>query len=111
MHADTHVCRVFHDSFKITDADKVRMSIGVISPTELKADAEMSLMSIGKGRCIVARFHIAPQDFEQSWNSVFIWMSEQGYKKADRSPFEIYHGSMGTAIDGKLEVDLCIPIE
>ncbi|HPH82145.1 MAG TPA: AraC family transcriptional regulator [Flavobacteriales bacterium] len=110
-HADTHVCRVFHDSFKITDADKVRMSIGVISPTELEADAEMNLSNMEKGRCIVARFHIAPQDFEQSWNSVFIWMSEQGYKKADRSPFEIYHGAMGIASDGKLEVDLCIPIE
>jgi AraC family transcriptional regulator len=26
---DSNVCRVFHDSFKVTDAEKVRMSIGV----------------------------------------------------------------------------------
>ncbi len=109
--SDTHICRVFHDSFKITDAHKVRMSIGVISPTELKTEAEMSKSNLEKGRCIVARFHIASQEFEQSWNSVFIWMSEQGYKKADRNPFEIYHSSFNSEPSGKFEVDLCIPIE
>jgi AraC family transcriptional regulator len=108
---DTHVCRVFHDSFKMTDAHKVRMSIGVVSPKMFAADAEMSMGKIAQGRCITARFRISPPEFEQSWNSLFIWMTEQGYKKAERNPFEIYHGAMGNSSDGQLDVELCIPIE
>jgi AraC family transcriptional regulator len=108
---DTHVCRVFHDSFKITDADKVRMSIGICSSEALTADGEIALGYIENGKTIVGHFIIAPQDFEQSWNSLFIWMNEHGYKKAERYPYEIYHNNFNEHPDKKCIVDLCIPIE
>ena len=87
------------------------MSIGVVSSKMLAADTEMSMGKLAQGRCITARFRISPPAFEQSWNSLFIWMTEQGYKKAERNPFEIYHGAMGSSPDGTLDVELCIPIE
>ena len=108
---NTHLCRLFHDSFKVTDADKVRMSIGIISGQELQVENEIGLTKIEKGKNIVGRFEIEPREFEKSWDSLFIWMNENGYKKADRYPFEIYYNNMNEHPEKKCIVDLCIPIE
>ncbi|WP_298222585.1 GyrI-like domain-containing protein [Flavobacterium sp.] len=107
---DTNVCRVFHDSFKVTDADKVRMSIGILSKQELTVDGEVGLITLEKGKNIVGHFVIEPVEFEKSWDSLFIWMNDNGYKKADRYPFEIYHNNFNEHPEKKCIVDLCIPI-
>jgi AraC family transcriptional regulator len=109
--ADTHICRVFHDSFKVTDADKVRMSIGVVSPEEIKVDGEIGLSAIEAGKTIVGHFEIEPREFEKAWDSLFIWMNENGYKKVERFPFEIYHNNYKDHPEKKCIVDLCIPVE
>lgn len=108
---DTNVCRVFHDSFKITDADKVRMSIGILTTHQLEVDNEIELTTLERGKNIVGHFVIELAEFEKSWNSLFIWMNENGYKKADRYPFEIYHNNYNEHPEKKCIVDLCIPIE
>ncbi|HMW39077.1 MAG: AraC family transcriptional regulator [Saprospiraceae bacterium] len=108
---NTNVCRVFHDSFKITDADKVRMSIGIASDQEIKVDGEIGLTSIAAGRNIVGHYEIAPEEFEKAWSALFIWMNENGYKKAERNPFEIYHNNYNEHPEKKCIVDLIIPIE
>lgn len=109
--SDTHICRVFHDSFKVTDADKVRMSIGILTKHDVNAEGEVSLTTIEKGKNIVAHFSIEPIEFEKAWDSLFIWMNENGYKKADRNPFEIYHNNYQEHPERKCIVDLIIPIE
>jgi AraC family transcriptional regulator len=108
---DTNLCRVFHDSFKVTDADKVRMSIGILTKQEINVDGEIGLTIIEKGKNIVGHFIIEPKEFEKSWDSLFIWMNENGYKKADKNPFEIYHNNFNEHPEKKCIVDLHIPIE
>jgi len=99
---DTNVCRVFHDSFKVTDPDKVRMSIGILAKQELTADGEVGLITLEKGKNIVGHFVIEPLEFEKSWDSLFIWMNDNGYKKADRYPFEIYHNNFNEHPEKKM---------
>lgn len=108
---NTSVCRVFHDSFKITDADKVRMSVGIASPSAMQAEAEIGITTLPKGKHIVGRFEIEPVDFEKSWNSLFIWMNENGYKKSAAFPFELYHNNYMDHPEKKCIVDLVIPVE
>jgi AraC family transcriptional regulator len=108
---DTNVCRVFHDSFKVTDAHKVRMSIGILTGQSIMVDGVISLTAIESGKNIVGHFVIEPNEFEKSWNSLFIWMNENGYKRADRYPFEIYHNNHNEHPEKKCIVDLCIPIK
>lgn len=108
---DTNVCRVFHDSFKVTDEDKVRMSIGILTNQNLIVDGEVELSTIEKGKNIVGHFTIEPKEFEKSWDSLFIWMNENGYKKAERNPFEIYYNNYNEDPEKKCIVDLIIPIE
>lgn len=107
---DTNVCRVFHDSFKVTDADKVRMSIGILTSQDITVDGDVGLTTIEKGKNIIGHFVIEPNEFEKSWDSLFIWMNENGYKKADRYPFEIYHNNFNEHPEKKCIVDLHIPI-
>ncbi|HEY1045353.1 MAG TPA: AraC family transcriptional regulator [Bacteroidia bacterium] len=108
---NTHICRVFHDSFKITDAEKVRMSIGVISPKALPHDQFFSNTSFDPGKCLVGYFEISIEDFEKAWDSMFLWMSEKGYKRSEQTPLEIYLNKKIEIPNNKLSVELCIPIE
>ncbi len=103
--------RVYHDSFKVTEADKVRMSLGIILKEPIQVDGGIGLTTIKKGKYLSGHFIIEPKDFEPSWSSLFIWMNEKGYKKADGNPFEILHNDFNEHPEKKCIVDLYIPIE
>lgn len=107
---NTNIMRVFHDSFKITDAQKVRMSIGISLQENIMPDEIVSLTNIEAGKFIVGRFEISIKEFEQAWNSLFIWMNENGYKKSEYNPYEIYYNNPSEHPQNKYEIDLCIPI-
>jgi AraC family transcriptional regulator len=103
--------RIFYDSFKVTAPDKVRMSIFLITNEPFETEGEINKVTIKKGKCIVGRFEISPNEFEKSWTSLFIWMNENGYKKSPENPFEIYHNDYREHPENKFIVDLNIPIE
>ena len=102
--------RVFHDSFKITAPEKVRMSIGITLNQPIKVEGEIGITKIEKGKYIVGHYEIKPNDFEKAWTGLFIWMNENGYKKAAKNPFEIYHNNFNEHPENKCIVDLCIPV-
>ncbi len=108
---NSKIIRIFHDSFKITTPDKIRMSIGITLNQPIEVEGEIGLTQIEKGKYIVGRYEIEPNDFEKAWTGLFIWMNENGYKKADTNPFEIYHNNFINHPDKKCIVDLCINIE
>ena len=108
---ESQLCRIFHDSFKITDADKVRMSIGVLLDKAIKPEGEIGITKLKKGKYLTGRFEIEPKDFGKSWESLFILMGEKGYKKADGHPYEVYYNNPQEHPEKKCIVDLCIPIE
>ncbi len=107
----TKMARIFHDSFKITDPNKVRMSICLLTNEPFIVKGEINAGIIKKSKSIVGHFEIAPDGFEKSWSSLFIWMNENGYKKAEEHPFEIYHNDFRENPEKKCIVDLHIPIE
>jgi AraC family transcriptional regulator len=103
--------RIYHDSFKITAPEKVRMSACLLLQEPVSVNGEIGLTTTQKGKYIVGHFEITPHDFEKSWQSLFLWMNENGYKKADQNPFEIIHNNFNEHPEKKCLVDLCIPIE
>lgn len=110
-HPDLKMATIYHDSYKVTAADKVRMSACIVLNKPVNVNGEVGLTTIEKGKCIVARFEIEVHEFEKSWSSLFVWMNENGYKKAERNPFEIYHNNYNEHPEKKCIVDLYIPIE
>jgi len=111
MHEQTKMVVIYHDSFKVTPADKVRMSACILIKQPLDTKGEIGHTSIGPGKCIVGRFEITLNEFEKSWTGLFIWMNENGYKKAAKNPFEIYHNNFNEHPEKKAIVDFCIPVE
>ncbi|MBW1295146.1 AraC family transcriptional regulator [Aquimarina litoralis] len=107
----TKTARIFHDSFKVTSPDKVRMSVSLLLEEAINQEGDIQPVSILGGRSIVASFEITPSDFEKSWSSLFIWMNEKGYQKSERTPFEIYHNDFREHPEGKFLVDFYIPIQ
>ncbi|MBU2045197.1 MAG: GyrI-like domain-containing protein, partial [Bacteroidetes bacterium] len=88
-----------------------RMSACLILDEPIKMSGEIGLTTIEKAKCIVGHFEIGLHEFEKSWTGLFIWMNENGYKKADRNPFEIYHNNFNEHPQRKCMVDFCIPVE
>jgi AraC family transcriptional regulator len=107
---DTKMVTVYHDSFKTTDPKKVRLSACVTLTEPIKAPGIVGRTCIEKGKFIIGSFVIGLNDFEKSWNSLFVWMAEHGYKMASRNPFEIYQNDYRNHPDKKCIVDYYIPI-
>ncbi len=103
--------RVFHDSFKTTAPEKVRMSVCLLTESSFEAKGEINKTTIEKGKHIVGHFEITPNDFEKSWSSLFVWMNDKGYEKAGGNPFEIYHNDFREHPENKFIVDMYIPIK
>ncbi len=111
MNEQTKMITLYHDSFKITAANKVRMSACILLNKSVKTSSEIGLTTISQGKYIVGSYVIGIDEFEKSWAGLFIWMNENGYKKANKDPFGIYYNNFNEHPEKKAIVDLCIPIE
>ena len=106
----TRMLTIYHDSPKITDLNKIRMSACIVLNETLKVDGEVNLRNIKPVKCIVSRLEITPNEFQQAWESSFVWMVENGYKKTTIDPFEIYYNNAQEHPENKFIVDVCIPV-
>ena len=102
---------IYHDSPKITNPNKVRVSACMALNEKVKTAGEVNLRTLQETKCVVARFEIAINEFEKAWESSFVWMSEHGYKKAAQDPFGIYYNDPDEHPEKKCIVDICIPVE
>lgn len=108
---DSKMLTIYHDSFKITDPEKIRMSACLILKEKTEVSGEIGLTTIEKGKFIVGYFEIGIHEFEKSWTGLFIWMNENCFKKTDRNPFEIYHNNFNEHPEKICIVDFYIPVE
>ncbi len=104
------VIRMYHDSFKITAPDKVRMEIGVVVDREAQTEPGIFFKNLSPGKCITANFEIDLSDLEKAWSSLYIWMNENGYRPAEQLPFEIIRNNYNDHPEQKCILTLCIPV-
>jgi AraC family transcriptional regulator len=101
---------VYHDSFKVTAPDKVRIHACMLLDEPIKTDGEIFPETLPKGRHIVGSYFIGIHEFEKAWQGLFLWMNENGYQYKRTFPFEIYHNNFKEHPEKKCRVDFCIPI-
>lgn len=111
MNDQTKMITIYHDSFKITQADKVRMSACILLHKPVNTSGEVAITKIEAGTFIVGSYEIALDEFEKSWTGLYLWMNENGYKKGERNPFEIFHRNPADHPEKKALVDFFIPID
>ncbi|WP_343485926.1 GyrI-like domain-containing protein [Allomuricauda sp. d1] len=107
----TKMITIYHDSFKVTQANKVRMSASILLNKKIETAGEVAQNTINGGKFIVGSFEIGLEEFEKSWTGLFLWMNENGYQKANSEPFEIYHNNFNEHPERKAIVDFYIPIQ
>lgn len=101
---------VYHDSFKVTSPNKVRIHAGMLLEEAIKNEGEVFLEILPKGKYIVSRQEITLPEFETAWNALFLWMNENGHQFRKECPYEIYHNDYQEHPEKKCLVDFCIPI-
>lgn len=102
---------VYHDNFKVTPPDKVRIHACMLLDEPLKRQqGEVFPEIIEAGKFIIGSGEVTLSDFEQCWVSLFLWMKENNYSVRKAFPFEIYHTNFKEHPEGKMAVDFCIPI-
>ena len=101
---------VYHNSFKVTAPNKVRIHACMLLDEPIKTDGEIFPETLPKGRHIVGSYFIGIHEFEKAWQSLFLWMNENGYQYKRTFPFEIYHNNFKEHPEKKCIVDFCIPI-
>ena len=110
INEQTRMVTIYHDSPKITDPNNLRMSACIVLNDPIDFEGEVNFKVLGAAKCIVSRLEITPYQFKEAWESSFVWMTENGYRKADKDPFEIYYNNAVEHPENKFIVDLCIPI-
>lgn len=102
---------IYHDSFKVTAPDKVRMSACIAVDEPISSEGEIGAAKIEKGKFIVGHFEVAGEDLGKTWSSLFMWLNRNGYKTTERNCFEIYHNDYRTHPERKFILDMYIPID
>ncbi|MFT7029283.1 MAG: AraC family transcriptional regulator [Marinoscillum sp.] len=104
------VITIYHDSFKVTPPEKVRIRASIKTKVLIAPEGELAPYTIPSGRHIVASLVITPDLFGPVWEALFEWMKEQGHKMSEQFPFELYHNNFNNHPEKKCIVDFCIPI-
>ncbi|MCT4663737.1 MAG: AraC family transcriptional regulator [Flavobacteriales bacterium] len=110
-HPEFKMATLYHDSFKTTESDKVRMSACMVVHEDVMPDGEIGTQTIPGGKMVVSRMEIGLEEFEKAWTGAFIWLNDQGYEMAEAQPFEIYQNDYRTHPENKFILDICIPIK
>ena len=82
MNDQTKMVTIYHDSFKVTEANKIRMNASILLQKPLKTEGEIGLTTIEAGKFIVGSFEISVNEFEKSWTGLFLWMKASLLRKA-----------------------------
>ena len=106
---DLKFLTVYHDDLKITDEEKLRMSVCISVPPDTKVDGEFGKMEMEGGKYVIARFDLNADEFMEAWDWVYgHWLPISGYQPDDRPCFELYPEEPK---DGNYLVDICVPIK
>jgi len=105
----TKILTIFHDSFRDTPANKVRMSVCITKSKVLEAPF-LDAITVNAATCIKGDFEIGIHEFSSSWASLYGWMNANGFRPTGQDPFEIYHNDYQSHPEKKCIVSMYIPI-
>ena len=108
---DTKLIAMYHDNPDVTEENKLRVSVCLTMPDNVRVDSEIGKMKIEGGSYAVAHFEINADEYEQAWAWVYgTWLPESGYQPDDKPCFELYGPDPKEHPQGKHIVDICVPV-
>ena len=103
---------IYHDDPNVTDEQKLRLSVCVpISDDVVTVSGEIGEMIIKGGDYAVGTFSLSSDEYTEAWGYMCgQWLPKSGYRPANSVPFERYTEG-GCDENGRMKVDICIPVE
>lgn len=111
INASTKAVTVYHDDPSVTDMNKMRHDVSIISDADIKPEGEISKIKTEAGKYVVGHFEIHQSEFEKAWNTMYAWLSESGFQPREASPYEVYHNDASQHPEHKFIIDICIPVK
>lgn len=103
---------VYHDDYKRTDPDKLRISVCLEVPETTEISGDIGKMNIPGGLYACAYFEIHNTEYGDAWAMVLEnWLPESGYVCDDRPTFEIYKNDPKTHPEGIHFVEIYVPVK
>jgi len=102
---------LYHDNPNVTQMDRSRYSTCITLDRDIDGEGEIRPLSIEKGSYAVGRFEIDGKDIPKAWESMLIWVLENGYRFRDGDYFEAYLNDHRTHPEEKLIIEINIPVE
>lgn len=108
---DFKAITLYHDNPNLTPLPKVRFSACIKVKEKIEADGDIRPIAMEKGLFVVGKFEIAGEDIPKAWESLTLWVIENGHQFRDGQYFEVYHNDPATHPEQKFILDICIPLE
>jgi AraC family transcriptional regulator len=107
---DMKLLVVYHDDPKVTEPEKLRLSMCLPVPEGTKVDGKVGKMEIAAGTYAVGRFEVDSQEFSEAWDWLYgTWLPQSGYQPDDGPCFEMYPEEHKPGL--KMKVDICVPVK
>ncbi|MEL7268464.1 MAG: AraC family transcriptional regulator [Bacteroidota bacterium] len=107
----TKMVAIYYNSPRITDEDKMQSSACITVEESVEVNGEVGTLKIPKGKFAVGSFKIKMEEFEKAWNSMSLWVPENGFEQRDGHHHEIYYNNGREHPEGLFFVDICVPIQ
>ncbi|MDR2963967.1 MAG: AraC family transcriptional regulator [Bacteroidales bacterium] len=107
---ETKTLTIYQDDPSITELENVRQDACITLAEDVPVEGEIGKAIIPAQKCAVGRFQIGFDGFEKAWNTVWLWVTENGYLPAG-SAYELYHNSVEDSMHGRFDMEVCIPVK
>ena len=109
---ETEFIIIYHDNPDITEEGKLRISVCITVPPQTPVEGEIGKMTVPAGKYAFARFRLGNTGYQEAWDWVFgQWLPTSGFAPDDRLCYEQYYGSPEGSPDGKMDLDIVIPVK
>jgi AraC family transcriptional regulator len=109
---ETEFIIIYHDNPDITEEGKLRISVCITVPPQTPVEGEIGKMTVPAGKYAFARFRLGKTGYQEAWDWVFgQWLPGSGFAPDDRLCYEQYYGSPEGSPDGKMDLDIVIPVK
>lgn len=107
----TKMLTIYHDDPDVTSEEKLRISACITIPDDTVVEGEIGKMKLEGGQYGVAMFEVAPHEYKQAWDSLYGgWLPKSGFQPDDRPAFELYLSDGKDNPEGKVKVELWVPV-
>ncbi len=110
FNSGTKTVTVYQDDPSVTAIEKVRQDACITLDRDVDVEGEIGKAVIPGGKYAVGRFQIDSKGFEKAWNTMCLWLVDNGYQN-NGSAYELYHNSLAENALEKFDVEICIPVK